>query len=92
MSGSISIAEYHDRIASLSASLRERAEEAEKARRLSRQTVDELVAAGLFKVYQPGRFGGPELSMAEVLPLITRTARACPGGTRGSRCAPPRSG
>lgn len=78
MTDRISITEYHDRIASLSPALRERAAEAEKQRRLSRQTIDELVAAGLFRVYQPGRYGGPELSMAEVLPLITQVARACP--------------
>ena len=52
--------------------------EAEKERRLSQQTVDELVAAGLFRVYQSARFGGPELSMAEVIPLITQVGRACP--------------
>ena len=78
MTDKFSIAEYHDRVASLAPALRERAGEAEKNRRLARQTVDELVAAGLFRVYQPGRFGGPELSMAEVLPLITRVARSCP--------------
>ena len=78
MTDPISIAAYHDRIAALAPALRERAGEAEQARRLSQQTIDELVAAGLFRVYQPARFGGPELSMAEVLPLVTQTARACP--------------
>ena len=78
MTNQISTAEYHDRIASLSPALRERAAEAEKQRRLSQQTIDELVAAGLYRAYLPARFGGPELFMAEVLPLITQIARACP--------------
>ena len=78
MTDQISISEYYDRIASLSPALRDRAGEAEKKCRLSQQTIDELVAAGLFRVYQPACFGGPELSMAEVLPLITQIARACP--------------
>ena len=78
MTDPISIATYHDRIAALAPALRERAGEAERLRRLSQQTIDELVAAGLFRVYQPARFGGPELFMAEVLPLITQIARACP--------------
>ena len=69
MTNQISTAEYHDRIASLSPALRERAAEAEKQRRLSQQTIDELVAAGLYRAYLPARFGGPELFMAEVLPL-----------------------
>ncbi len=78
MTDRISITEYHDRIASLTPDLRERAGEAEKERRLSQQTIDELVAAGLYRAYLPARFGGPELFMAEVLPLITQIARACP--------------
>lgn len=78
MTNPITIAQYHDMIASLAPALRERAGDAEKQRRLSQKTIDELVAAGLFRVYQSARFGGPALSMAEVIPLITQTARACP--------------
>ena len=78
MTERITSSEYHDRIASLAPALRERAGEAEKQRRLSQETVDELVAAGLYRAYLPARFGGPELFMAEVIPLITQIARACP--------------
>ena len=78
MTERISIPEYHDRIAALTPALRERAGAAERQRRLSQQTIDELVAAGLYRAYLPARFGGPELFMAEVLPLITQIARACP--------------
>ena len=78
MTERISIPEYLDRIAALTPALRERAGAAERQRRLSQQTIDELVAAGLYRAYLPARFGGPELFMAEVLPLITQIARACP--------------
>ncbi len=78
MADRISIAEYHDRIACLVPALRERAEEAERERRLSQQTVDELSASGLLRVYQSVAYGGPELFMADVLPMVTRVARACP--------------
>ena len=70
MTDRTSIAEYHDRIAALAPALRERAGEAEKIRRLSQQTIDELDAAGLIRVFQPAGYGGPELSMAEVLPML----------------------
>ena len=78
MTDPISIAAYHDRIAALAPALRERAGEAERLRRLSQQTINELDAAGLLRVFQPAGYGGPELSMAEVLPMLVRTARACP--------------
>ena len=78
MTDRISIPEYHDRIAALTPALQERAGKAEKQRRLSQQTIDELVEAGLYRAYLPARFGGPELFMEEVLPLITQIARACP--------------
>ena len=70
MTDRTSIAEYHDRIAALAPALRERAGEAEKIRRLSQQTIDELDAVGLIRVFQPAGYGGPELSMAEVLPML----------------------
>ena len=78
MTDQITIADYRDRIAALAPALRERAGEAERLRRLSQQTIDELDAAGLIRVFQPAGYGGPELSMAEVLPMLVQTARACP--------------
>ena len=73
-----SVAEYHDRISALSAAMRERTGEAEVSRRVPEQNIAELGKAGLFRVFQPTRFGGAEMSMAEVLPMITQTAQACP--------------
>lgn len=73
-----SVAEYHDRISAISAAMRERTGEAEDSRRVPEQNIAELGKAGLFRVFQPARFGGAEMSMAEVLPMIVQTARACP--------------
>ncbi len=78
MNNRISTDTYHDRVAALTPALRARAGEAEAQRRLSQQTIDELNQAGLIRVYQSAAYGGPELSMAQVLPMVTEVARACP--------------
>lgn len=57
--------------------MQERSAEAERNRQVNRETIRELSQTGLFRVFQPQRFGGSELSMADVLPLITQTAQAC---------------
>ena len=43
--------------------LRERAPQSERERRLPKQTIADMQAAGLFKVLQPKRWGGYELDM-----------------------------
>ena len=78
MTARISISDYHEKIAALCPDLRARAGEAERSRRLSQQTIDELNAAGLLRAYQPARYGGPELHMAETFPMAAQVARACP--------------
>ena len=78
MSKAVPIPEYHERIAEVFASMQERTVQAEESRKVPDQNIKELGAAGLFRVFQPARFGGAELSMADVLPMITHTARACP--------------
>lgn len=78
MSKAVPIPEYHERIAEVFASMQERTVQAEESRKVPDQNIKELGSAGLFRVFQPERFGGAELSMADVLPLITHTARACP--------------
>ena len=47
-------------------------------RRLPQAKVDALCAAGLFRVYNPARWGGFELHMDEVLPLVAKLAEGCP--------------
>ncbi|MFT5133742.1 MAG: 3-hydroxy-9,10-secoandrosta-1,3,5(10)-triene-9,17-dione monooxygenase [Gammaproteobacteria bacterium] len=75
------VAEYLDRIAAISPAISGRTAEAEELRRVPTENIKELGEAGLFRVFQPQRFGGPELSMADVLPMITQTAMACPSSS-----------
>ncbi len=56
----------------------ERLEATEEARKIPDETVAELREAELLRVFQPKRFGGTELSMAEVLPIISVIAEGCP--------------
>ncbi len=48
------------------------------ARRLPAANTQALRAAGLCGVYSPCRFGGDELHMTDVLPLVTQVAEVCP--------------
>lgn len=57
---------------------RARAGDALAARRLPRETVADLRRSGLLRVYNPRRFGGHELAMQDVLPIIVEIARSCP--------------
>ena len=47
-------------------------------RRLPRAQIDAMRAAGLYRVYNPTRWGGFELHMDEVLPLVAQLAEGCP--------------
>lgn len=67
-----------DAVDELLPALRAQAPAGRLARRLPRANVDALRAAGLVRVYNPRRFGGDELHMADVLPLVARVAEACP--------------
>jgi alkylation response protein AidB-like acyl-CoA dehydrogenase len=64
-------------IATLIERLRARAAAAESARRVPAESIAELQAAGFLRVYQPARFGGDELTMREVFPLVARLAEGC---------------
>jgi 3-hydroxy-9,10-secoandrosta-1,3,5(10)-triene-9,17-dione monooxygenase len=74
----VSVNDFHDRIASVSDAIKARTTEAETIRRIPDKNIAELGEAGMFRVFQAARFGGTEMSMAEVLPMITQTAEACP--------------
>jgi len=58
-------------------SLRERAADAEAARRLPEASVCELVDAGIHRIYQPARFGGYEMDVALQLDLGAALGRGC---------------
>ncbi|NKB36010.1 MAG: hypothetical protein GKR93_02415 [Gammaproteobacteria bacterium] len=78
MNNSVSVVEYHEKIESLSSGFRSRAEQANEIRRVPEENIAELKAAGLLKVFQPASYGGAELSVADVLPMVAKVAQACP--------------
>jgi 3-hydroxy-9,10-secoandrosta-1,3,5(10)-triene-9,17-dione monooxygenase len=57
--------------------LRERAQEAEDARGLTRDTEQLLHEAGLFRFHQPKAFGGMELPFVAVVDIPAEIARGC---------------
>jgi 3-hydroxy-9,10-secoandrosta-1,3,5(10)-triene-9,17-dione monooxygenase len=58
---SVTLADVLDRAEALVPRLRERAGQAEELRRLPDETAEEFLAAGLFRVLQPERYGGYQL-------------------------------
>jgi 3-hydroxy-9,10-secoandrosta-1,3,5(10)-triene-9,17-dione monooxygenase len=63
------------RAAVLVPTVRARAAEADVARRLSDETLDDLVAAGFFRIVQPRRFGGYELGALTLVRVMTELSR-----------------
>lgn len=57
--------------------LRERAEACEAERRVSRETIDELIDAGLFRIVQPRAFGGFEYGLDDFVDLVVEVAGGC---------------
>jgi 3-hydroxy-9,10-secoandrosta-1,3,5(10)-triene-9,17-dione monooxygenase len=57
--------------------LRERAALAERSRRISDETLQELHASGLMRVLQPRRVGGSELSWVSLIDIGAGLAAAC---------------
>src|SRR4029450_3586016 len=58
--------------------LRERAQRAEDARMLTRETEQLLHESGLFRFHQPKAFGGMELDFVAVVDIPQELARGCP--------------
>ncbi|MGZ4584106.1 MAG: acyl-CoA dehydrogenase [Mycobacterium sp.] len=59
------------------ARLAERAEEAERLRRLPAATIDEFRQTNLFRLLLPNRFGGLQKSFPELLQPVRRMAHGC---------------
>lgn len=58
--------------------LRERAEECEKNRMVSKETIQAFKDAGFFKILQPKRWGGYEMSPNVLNKVLMELARGCP--------------
>ncbi len=70
--------ELQNAISALLPRLRANAPQAQARRAIPPDMIAAMRAAGLYRVYNPRRFGGDEMHMAEVLPLIAQIAEACP--------------
>lgn len=55
----------------------ERAEEAERLRRLPRETLDDLIASGFTELLKPARYGGEQADFPALLDPVRRLAHGC---------------
>src|SRR5262249_55418105 len=66
-----------DAVTELLPTLRDRAQEAEDARRISEETIKSLQETGFFKLLQPARYGGLEASPVDFYRGVRLIASAC---------------
>jgi alkylation response protein AidB-like acyl-CoA dehydrogenase len=64
-----------EKVRALGPTLRGRAVEAERACRLSQETIADLDATGVFKIGSPAEFGGYELAVAQQFDIIAEVAK-----------------
>ena len=64
-----------EKVRALGPTLRARAPEAERASRLSQETIADLDATGAFKIGSPAEFGGLELPVAQQFDVISEVAK-----------------
>ena len=67
-----------ERAAGLVPMLRERAVDAEKARRVAPETFDALAEADVFRMTAPARYGGYEVDFQTQCDVLAELARGCP--------------
>jgi 3-hydroxy-9,10-secoandrosta-1,3,5(10)-triene-9,17-dione monooxygenase len=70
-------AEMIRRAAALAPTLRARRAQSLQDRRLSDATINDMTAAGLFKIMQPKKFGGYELPYGAQVAISAQVARGC---------------
>ena len=73
----ISDADYVARAEALVPRLRERSEATNTLGRVPRETIEEMLGAGLFTLLQPKRFGGTERGLVPFLDCATTLASGC---------------
>jgi 3-hydroxy-9,10-secoandrosta-1,3,5(10)-triene-9,17-dione monooxygenase len=73
----LTAAEAVSRAKALVPVLAERAAKTESLRRLPDETFADLVASGLFRITQPRRFGGSELTLPDGFDIINQLAQGC---------------
>ncbi|HEU4371614.1 MAG TPA: acyl-CoA dehydrogenase family protein [Methylomirabilota bacterium] len=65
------------RACALAPVLRQRAERAESARQMEKETLEDLHRTGLFRFHQPRRWGGMELPFVAIFDVPAELARGC---------------
>lgn len=71
-------AEIMSRVAAISPTLAKNARECDAARKLVPESMAAMVAAGMFRIPQPRRVGGYELSLRTLADAVTSLSEACP--------------
>jgi 3-hydroxy-9,10-secoandrosta-1,3,5(10)-triene-9,17-dione monooxygenase len=69
---------FRQAVVDLLPEVRQRAEAAEKERRIPAETMASLRRAGLFRAFVPRVYGGDERTLSEVLDAMTDLAAGCP--------------
>ena len=69
---------FRQAVVDLIPDVRQRADAAERERRLPAETMASLRKAGLFRAFVPRTYGGDERALAEVLEVATELAAGCP--------------
>jgi 3-hydroxy-9,10-secoandrosta-1,3,5(10)-triene-9,17-dione monooxygenase len=69
---------FRQAVVDLIPDVRQRADAAERERRLPAETMASLRKAGLFRAFVPRVYGGDERALAEVLDSGTELAAGCP--------------
>jgi len=77
LAGQVSDSEFVARAQALAPRLRERSEATNAAGRVGRDTIGEMLDAGLFTLLQPKRFGGTERGLVPFLDCVTALAAGC---------------
>jgi alkylation response protein AidB-like acyl-CoA dehydrogenase len=77
ISNEVSDSEFIARAHALAPRLRERSEATNAAGRVGRDTIGEMLDAGLFTLLQPKRFGGTERGLVPFLDCVTALAAGC---------------
>lgn len=77
LANSSKTAELAEAARAIGAAAATRVREATAARRIPAETVTEMKRSGLLRVYNPERWGGYEMHMQDVLPLVQEVAKGC---------------
>lgn len=77
-SATVSVEEYYQRVQALLPNIKSRTDEAEKSYQIPAATFKDLNEAGIFKVFQPRRWGGFEMPPMTFFNTIYDISEVCP--------------